>query len=85
MCWRWESPAAGYDPEGLASYVSACKRIPRSPRYPDFLLDQRKQAIEQAIHALPARNYGEPGEFARIQDELRHALPPAPKPLTLQH
>jgi hypothetical protein len=77
--------AAGYDPEGLARYVGRVQEDPTSPAKSGFPpRDQRKQAIEQAIQALPARDYGEPGDFAGIQDELRHALPPPPKPPTLQ-
>ena len=76
--------AAGYDPEGLARYIGRVQQDPVLPAkfpasYP--LRDERVQAIDQAIQTLPAQSYSESGDFARIQDEVRRALPPpAPKP-----
>jgi hypothetical protein len=34
------------------------------------------KAIEQAIQALSAKSYAASGNFARIQEEVRRALPP---------
>jgi len=76
--------AAGYDPEGLARYVGRVQQDPAQPAasqaaYP--LRDERVKAIEQAIQALATKNYASSGDFARIQEEVRPALPPAPRPL----
>ena len=72
--------AAGYDPEGLARYIGRVQQdsAQRSlfQAYP--LRDERVQAIEQAIQALPVRTYESSGDFAEIQEELRRAVPPAP-------
>jgi len=62
----------------------ACSRTRAQPAasqaaYP--LRDERVKAIEQAIQALPTKNYASSGDFARIQEEVRPALPPAPRPL----
>jgi predicted Zn-dependent protease len=72
--------AAGYDPEGLASYIGrvqqdSAQRL-RFQAYP--LRDERMQAIEQAIQALPVKTYASSGNFAQIQEEVRRAVPPAP-------
>lgn len=78
--------AAGYDPEGLARYVRRVQQDPAQPAasqaaYP--MRDERVKGIEQAMQALPAKTYAAFGDFARIQEEVRPALPPAPRP-TLQ-
>jgi hypothetical protein len=73
---------AGYDPEGLARYIGRAQQDPPAQAlfwvYP--FRDERVKAIEQAIQALPAKNYASSGDFARIQEEVRPALPPAPRP-----
>jgi predicted Zn-dependent protease len=81
--------AAGYVPEGLASYIGRAQQDPAQPVsfvYSAFpSREDRVRAIEQAIQALPAKTYAPSGDFARIQDEVRRVLPtPSPKPPTLQ-
>jgi beta-barrel assembly-enhancing protease len=70
---------AGYDPEGLARFVGRVQEA--SPRRPELAplppRDERVQAIEEAIRALPAGKYMESGDLPRIQDEIR-AMPPEP-------
>ena len=80
---RMTAAAAGYDPEGLARYVGRVQDPPQGSSSLFFAFpprEQRMQAIEQMIQALPAKGYAS-GDFARIQEEVRRALPPpAPKP-----
>jgi beta-barrel assembly-enhancing protease len=82
--------SAGYDPAGLAQYIRREQQDPPPAQSVVFPLfpprDQRVQAIEKAIQALPAQTYAASGDFTRIQEEVRLALPPpsnTPKP-TLQ-
>jgi beta-barrel assembly-enhancing protease len=82
--------SAGYDPAGLAQYIRRVQQDPPPAQAGKFSpfpsRDQRVRAIEKAIQALPAQTYAAPGDFARIQEEVRLALPPpsnTPKP-TLQ-
>jgi beta-barrel assembly-enhancing protease len=82
--------SAGYDPAGLAQYVARVQQDPppaqRAASSPFPPRDQRVQAIEKAIQALPPQTYAASGDFVRIQEEVRLALPPpsnTPKP-TLQ-
>ncbi len=58
--------AAGYDPEGLASYL---KRVQPRQRAFDPLpaADERVQAIRSAAGKLSARTYEAGGQFASIQ------------------
>jgi beta-barrel assembly-enhancing protease len=82
--------SAGYDPAGLAQYIRRVQQDPppaQPARFSPFPgRDQRVEAIEKAIQALPAQAYAPSGDFAGIQEEVRLALPPpsnTPKP-TLQ-
>lgn len=82
--------SAGYDPAGLAQYIRRVQQDPppaQPARFSPFPpRDGRVQAIEKAIQALPAQTYAASSDFARVQEEVRLALPPpskAPKP-TLQ-
>jgi beta-barrel assembly-enhancing protease len=73
--------AAGYDPEGLARYVGRVQDPPQrsSSVFSAFPpREKRVRSIEQAIQALPATSYYASGDFARIQEEVRRALPPPP-------
>jgi predicted Zn-dependent protease len=77
--------AAGYDPEGLSSYIGRVQQDPVQPVSSRLLAfpprEDRVQTIEKAIQALPAKSYAASGDFAQIQDEVRRAVPPAlPKP-----
>ena len=85
---------AGYDPEGLARYIGRVQkdegRLSDDGRDLSSLFsimpprDQRVQAIEQRIQALPPQNYVlSSSDFARIQEEVRRALPPNPPPPSL--
>jgi beta-barrel assembly-enhancing protease len=72
--------SAGYDPTGLAQYVARVQQDPPPGQAAAFSpfpgRDQRVEAIEKAIQALPAQTYATSGDFARIQEEVRLALPP---------
>jgi predicted Zn-dependent protease len=80
--------AAGYDPEGLARYIGRVQQDPAQSVPPATSAlpsrEQRLRAMNQAIQAAPARSYAASGDFARIQDEVRRALPPPPPKPTLQ-
>jgi len=80
--------AAGYDPEGSANYIGRVQQDPAQPASSAYSAfpprEQRAQAIEQAIQALPAKSYAASGDFGRIQEEVRRALPPSPPKPTLQ-
>jgi predicted Zn-dependent protease len=72
---------AGYDPQGLATYI---QRVQNDANPPALLAvpnrDARFQAIQAVIAGLPARTYTSSGDFARIQEEVRRLLPPVPAP-----
>jgi beta-barrel assembly-enhancing protease len=72
--------SAGYDPAGLAQYIRRVQQDPppsQSIAFSPFPpRDQRVQEIEKAIQALPPQTYTASGDFARIQEEVRLALPP---------
>jgi beta-barrel assembly-enhancing protease len=74
--------SAGYDPAGLASFITRVQPRPSAPGrlvgYPSR--DARVEAMEQAIQALPRQNYASSADFARIQEEVRRLAPPPPAP-----
>jgi len=58
--------AAGFDPNGLASYISRVQND----------ATDRVFRIQRAIAALPQRSYASSTEFARIQEEVRRLSAP---------
>jgi predicted Zn-dependent protease len=69
---------AGYDPAGLLRYLNRLQRKPgtSSSYFAPPPVAERVAALESVIRALPAQTYQspDPGEFVRIQQELRLAV-----------
>jgi predicted Zn-dependent protease len=74
---------AGYDPAGLVRYLNRLKREPgtESKVFAPPPRAARVAAMESAIRGFPAQTYesSDPGEFARIQAEVRRAAAVSPE------
>jgi hypothetical protein len=73
------TPAAGYDPQGVARHIGRVQQD-RPPQAVFRSYAPRDERV-QAIQAAAAKNVTS-GDFALIQEEVRRALPPPPSRLT---
>jgi predicted Zn-dependent protease len=75
---------AGYDPAGLIRYLNRLQRAPGtdSSVFAPPPRAVRVAALESTIRGFPAQTYEspDPEEFARIQAEVRQAVPPVSPP-----